>query len=246
MDKIGAIARSVEDCALVFGAIHGADPRDPASVSRPFDWPMRRDAVPRRIGYVKSLFEADYTQSADEGDPLDDEWKALDAATLDTLRRLGFELVPIELPADPPVAPLGAILTAEAAAAFDALTRSGRDGELVRQVENAWPNTFRLGQLIPAVEYIRANRLRTLLMRAMEAALRDVAVYVVPTFGGDNLLLTNLTGHPAVVLPNGFRSDGTPTSITFQGRLHGDAAVLAVAHAYQQATDGLPRRPALG
>ena len=74
----------------------------------------------------------------------------------------------------------------------------------------------------------------------------DVAVYVVPSFGGDNLLLTNLTGHPAVVLPNGFRSDGTPTSITFQGRLHGDDVVLAVAHAYQRATDFHRRRPVLG
>lgn len=248
MDKIGALARCVEDCALVFGAIHGADPRDPTTTTRPFAWPRKRESVPKRIGFVKSLFEFDYTKWADEGEDkkLYEEWKIADAATLDTLRRIGFELVPIDLPSDPPIPPLASILTAEAATAFDELTRSGRDARLVRQVEQAWPNTFRQGQMIPAVEYIRANRIRTLVMRAMEDVLRDVPVYVVPSFGGDNLLLTNLTGHPAVVLPNGFRSDGTPSSVTFQGRLHADDTVLAVAHLYQQATEFHRRRPALG
>ena len=125
------------------------------------------------------------------------------------------------------------VLTAEAACAFDELTRSGRDDELVRQVEQAWPNVFRQGQLIPAVEYLRANRIRTLLMRDMADVLRDVDAYVAPSLGGNNLLLTNLTGHPAVVVPNGFRAgDGTPTSITFTGRPFGERELLSVAHAY--------------
>jgi len=246
MDKIGPIARSVEDCALVFAAVHGADPSDASSVTRPFAWPVRRDLKSIRVGYVKSLFEADYTTWADEDEDKRgyEEWKAFDAATLETLAKIGVRLVPVELPAAPPVRPLATILTAEAATVFDELTRTGRDAAMVRQVADAWPNVFRQGQLIPAVEYLRANRFRTLLMRAMEDALRGVDVYVVPSYGGDNLLATNLTGHPAVVLPNGFRqSDGTPTSITFQGRLHADDLVLAVAHAYQQATGFHLRHP---
>jgi len=138
------------------------------------------------------------------------------------------------------------ILAAEAAAAFDELTRSGRDDLMVRQVADAWPNVFRQGQLIPAVEYLRANRIRTLVMREMEENLAGVDAYLCPSFGGDNLLLTNLTGHPSVVLPNGFRtSDGTPTSITFMGKLYGETDLLALARAYQGATDFHLKRPPL-
>ena len=162
------------------------------------------------------------------------------------LRGLGIKLIPIKLPDAYPIGPLSIILTAEAATSFDELTRSGRDDLLVRQIANAWPNVFRQGQLIPAVEYLRANRIRTLLMREMDRLMSQVEVYVAPTFGGDNLLLTNLTGHPAVVLPHGFRAeDGTPTSVTFTGRLYGETELLALAHAYQQATDFHLRRPVL-
>jgi len=115
----------------------------------------------------------------------------------------------------------------------------------VRQERYAWPNVFRQGQLIPAVEYVRANRIRTILMRKMEELFGKVDAYVTPTFGGDNLLLTNLTGHPQVVMPNGFRSDGTPTSITFTGRLFGETELLALGAAYQRATDYHSRRPPL-
>lgn len=255
MDKIGPIARSVEDCALVFDAIHGADGLDPTAVDRPFGWPARRDPRTLRIGFVKSLFEEDRGASAGQSEGQEEpaqtqealrEWQAFDQRTLDTLRKTGFELVPIELPDDYPVSSLALILSAEASTAFDELTRSGRDALLVRQVKDAWPNVFRQGQLIPAVEYVRANRIRTLVMREMERRLADVDVYLAPSYGGDNLLLTNLTGHPAVVLPNGFRSiDGTPTSITFMGRLYGEEDLLAVAHAYQQATDFHTARPPL-
>ena len=141
---------------------------------------------------------------------------------------------------------LARIAMVELAAAFDDLTRSGKDDQLVRQVRFAWPNVLRTGQLVPAVEYIRANRIRTLVMREMEETLAEIDVYVAPSYGGNNLLLTNLTGHPAVVVPNGFRaSDGTPTSITFMGRLFGESDVLSLAHAYQQATDFHRQRPPL-
>jgi len=138
------------------------------------------------------------------------------------------------------------ILTAEAACAFDALVRDGRVDTMTRQEANAWPTVFRQGEMIPAVEYLRAHRLRTIVMREMAKIMESVDVYVVPSFGGDNELLTNLTGHPAVVVPNGFRTtDGTPTSITFQGGLDDDDLTLAVADAYQQATDFHTKRPPL-
>jgi Asp-tRNA(Asn)/Glu-tRNA(Gln) amidotransferase A subunit family amidase len=246
MDKIGPLARSVEDCALVFAAVAGADGLDDAAVDGPFRWPWGRDLRTIRVGYAAALFEEDRAAAVEgeEEKALAREWQELDLRTLEVLRSLGIEPVPISLPERYPVESLSFILTAEAACAFDELTRSGRDDLLVRQVARAWPNEFRQGQTIPAVEYLRANRIRSLLMREMEERLAGVDVYVAPSYGGDNLLLTNLTGHPAVVLPNGFRAgDGTPTSITFMGRLHGESALLAVAHAYQQATDFHLRRP---
>jgi Asp-tRNA(Asn)/Glu-tRNA(Gln) amidotransferase A subunit family amidase len=241
MDKIGPICRSAEDCALVFSAIHGADGEDPSVADTPFPWPPNVDPRRLRVGYVRSLFE----EPPGDDEEADEEWRALDLATLDVLRDLGIQLVPIELPDDLPVDSLSYVLSAEAAAAFDELTRSGRDDELVRQVEQAWPNVFRQARTIPAVEYIQANRVRTLLMRRWEEMMSGLDAYVVPSFGGNNLLATNLTGHPAVVLPNGFRSDGTPTSITFQGRLYGESALLALARTYQSATDHHLQHPDL-
>jgi Asp-tRNA(Asn)/Glu-tRNA(Gln) amidotransferase A subunit family amidase len=212
----------VEDCAIVLDAIAGPDGFDIAVVDAPFTYSAKTKLADLRIGYVKTLFEEDHAN------------KQNDLATLETLRALGATLVPIELPAIPS-APLACILTAEAAAAFDDLTRENRDDLMVRQIKNAWPNTLRAARFIPAVEYIQANRARTLLMREME--MLPVDVYVTPAFGGDNLLFTNLTGHPCVVLPNGFDEEGSPTSITFMGRLFAEGDVLAVAKAYQDATD---------
>ncbi|UCF67455.1 MAG: amidase [Acidobacteriota bacterium] len=254
MDKLGPIARSVEDCALVFDAIHGADGLDPTASDRPFHWPARKDVRALRVGFVKSLFEEDRganaqaAEGAEQSESADAlrEWQRFDNETLYVLERLGIELVPIELPDRYPVDALSFILTAEASTAFDELTRSSDDDLLLRQVENAWPNVFRQGQLIPAVEYIRANRIRTLVIEELERTIEGLDAYVAPSFGGSNLLMTNLTGHPAVVLPNGFRSvDGTPTSITFTGRLNGESELLALAHAYQQATDFHLQRPEL-
>jgi len=248
MDKLGPIARSVEDCALVFGAIHGADGLDPSAVERPFSWPLGRDVRSLRVGYLVDLFEEDRGKNAEkeEDKARAREWQEFDLRTLEVLRKLGVNLVPIKLSDRIPVGALALILTAEAATAFDELVRTRKTDQLVRQVEQAWPNVFRQGELIPAVEYIRANRIRTLAMRELEDALGDVDAYVTPSFGGDHLLLTNLTGHPAVVLPNGFRSsDATPTSITFMGRLYRETELLALAHAYQQATDFHLKRPPL-
>lgn len=248
MDKIGTIARSVEDCALVLGAIHGSDGHDPTAVDRPFDWPVRRDLKSLKIGFVESAFDLDRAERAenDQDKAAAREWMEHDRRTLQTLRDLGFNLTPIKLPDTYPVSSLLLILGAEAAASFDEITRSGKDDTMVRQTADAWPNVFRQGQLVPAVEYLRANRIRTLVMREMEELMSQVDLYLSPSWTGGNLGLTNLTGHPGVVLPNGFRSkDGTPTSITFTGKLFGEAELLAVARAYQQATDFHLKRPPL-
>jgi Asp-tRNA(Asn)/Glu-tRNA(Gln) amidotransferase A subunit family amidase len=219
MDKLGPMCRCVEDCALVLAAIHGFDGLDPSAVDRPFSWPPQRDLRSLKVGYIEK----------DEGDK--------DREELRVLRDLGVRLVPIKLPSEYPLAGLNLILDTEAATVFDELTRKG-----ITEGLNAWPNIFRLAEFVPAVEYLRANRIRTLLMRAMEDVMAKVDLYV----GGNDLLLTNLTGHPTVVLPNGLRKSGDvelPTALTFTGRLYGETDLLAVAHAYQQATGHHLKRP---
>jgi Asp-tRNA(Asn)/Glu-tRNA(Gln) amidotransferase A subunit family amidase len=221
MDKVGPIARSVEDCALVFGAVHGADGLDPAAVDRPFSWPGRRELRSLRVGYLET-----------GTDPKERE-------ELRVLRDLGLKPVPVKLPEKYPLAPLRHILEAEAATAFDELTRQGVTAGL-----NTWPSIFREAMFLSAVDYIRANRVRTLVMREMESVMEGLDAYV--SGSGRDLLLTNLTGHPSVVLPNGFRKQGSvehPTAITFTGKLYGETDLLAVARAYQQATGHHLRRP---
>ena len=232
MDKLGPLARSVEDCALVFNAIHGADGRDPTARTLPFNWDSERPLSDLRVGYFRRGFESDGATEHDE-------------AALETLRSLGVEPVPIDLPSDYPLEALRIILRAEAAAAFDELTVSGRDDLLVRQTSGSWPTSFRVAQMIPAVEYVQANRVRTMLMGALEAALEGIDVFITPTRAPDHLLMTNLTGHPAVVVPSGFNDDGTPVSTVFIGQLWADAETLRVAKAWQDATDFHTRRPPL-
>jgi Asp-tRNA(Asn)/Glu-tRNA(Gln) amidotransferase A subunit family amidase len=219
MDKLGPIARSVEDCALVFGAVHGFDGLDASAVDRPFAWPPRRDLKDLKVGYVEGRTDAK------------------DRPELKVLREIGVQLVPIKLPDKYPVAPLRTILGTEASAAFDDLTRQG-----VSEGIGVWPRTFRNGEFVPAVEYLRANRVRSLVMQEMRAVMETVDLYV----GGNDLLLANLTGHPTAVLPNGFTKlvgIDVPTSITFTGRLYGETELLAVAKAYQDATGHHLRRP---
>jgi Asp-tRNA(Asn)/Glu-tRNA(Gln) amidotransferase A subunit family amidase len=231
MDKIGPMCRTAEDCALVYEAIRGSDGRDLTVRDAPFNWNAGGNPRALRVGYYQSAFEADHNT------------KSFDDAALEVLRRAGFDLIPFETPSQYPLAPLrSAILTAEAAAAFDELTRSNRDDLMER---SSWPNTFRTARLVPAVAYINANRVRTLVMQAMHEAMQDVDVVVTPSYGGNILLLTNLTGHPTVVLPNGFNDEGSPVSLSFVGRLYGEADTLLVAKAYQDATDFHLRYPPL-
>ncbi len=228
MDKIGPIARTVEDCALVFDAIYGPDGKDLTVTDYPFNWPPDRALGDLRVGYVPEAFEVGEDRDA-----------------FAALSSLGLKLVPIALPDFPDMVfdAVVTVLEMEAAAAFDDLTRSNRDDLLTRQVKDAWPNVFRAARLMPAVEYIQANRVRTLMMRSMAALMDEIDVYVLPSFRGHSLLLTNLTGHPAVVVPNGVNESNEPSSLTFTGRLYGEAAALAVAKAYQDATGFHHRHP---
>lgn len=233
MDKIGPIARTVEDCALVFNAIYGPDGNDPTVMAAPFRYAPLASLKGMRVGYVKKAFESNYPNRAN------------DSLTLQTLRKLGADLVPFDLPTGVPTNKISFILGVEAAASFDELTRSGRDDQMVRQIKNAWPNEFRSSRFVPAVEYIQANRARTKLINEMNATLKttNIDVYISPTYAGGNLTLTNLTGHPCVVLPNGFTKQNTPSSITFMGQLFDEGKVLAVAKAFQDATDWHKKHP---
>ncbi len=227
MDKLGPMCRTLDDTALVLDAIAGADGRDPTARDVPFTVPRGIAVAGLRVGVPRGAFD---------GQP--------QARVLDELRALGVELIDIDVP-DPQSRSLNLMLHAEAAAAFDEITRDGRDDELTRQDPNAWPNLFRAARLIPAVEYIRAARLRTQVMRATSAALAGVDVVVHPPYRPDAfLMLTNHTGHPTVVAPCGFREDGTPYSICFTGQLFDEGRLIAVAGAWQRSTNYHERHPA--
>ncbi|MDX2072241.1 MAG: amidase [Haliscomenobacter sp.] len=229
MDKIGPICRSVEDCAIVFNAIQGPDPQDVSLIPAAFHYDASADPRQLKIGYLKKDFDRRYA------------FHDQDSVALEKLKAMGFKLVPIELPESPD---LSVILSAEAAAAFDELTLSGRDDLMRRQIKNAWPNSFRESRFIPAVEYIKANRLRTKLMQDMQKVFEQVDVYVHPSWGSRSLNITNHTGHPCVVIPNGFRN-GRPTSLSFTGRLFEEGKILNLAKVYQEATTHHKQHPVL-
>lgn len=232
MDKIGPICRNAEDLAIVFNAIFGPDGEDPTLYDVPFNYNNKVDLSKLKIGYLKNDFEGDYP------------FHTNDSLALSAFHELGAELIPIELP-DVPVNALSFILSAEAGAAFDELTRSNQDDLMVRQIRNAWPNVFRAARFIPAVEYINANRIRTILIDEVEKLFHNVDLYISPSFMGNNLLLTNLSGHPCVVLPNGFSNEGTPTSFTIIGKLFDEGTIIAVAKAFQDATEFHKKHPSL-
>jgi Asp-tRNA(Asn)/Glu-tRNA(Gln) amidotransferase A subunit family amidase len=242
LDKIGPMCRSVEDCALVLDAIHGPDDQDLSVVEVPFNWDANLDIRKLRVGYLKAAFSNTH-QSA--------KVDANDQAALEKIRGLGINLVEVALPAEPALAisPLiGAIIYGEGNAALKDPVETHPD-QLVRQDRVAGQNSLRL---LPAAEYLNANRVRTLLMQQMAEIMSKVDVYVVPFDYADytpnpvatmNTSLTNLTGHPCVVVPHGFNEKGNPTSLTFIGKLFGEAEMLALARAYQQATDWHLKHP---
>jgi len=259
MDKIGPMCRSVEDCALVFNAIYGPDGRDDTVVDAPFDWNPDVPLSKLRIGYVKAEFEA---QPAAEGRggggrgeaagrgrggltpeqaraQNEARLKALNDA-LEVYRKAGASLQPIEVPAADLANTIGFILSVEAAAAFDDLTR-GKDGH--DPSLNTWPNTFRTHRYVPAVEYIRAQRARTLVIREMDKLMSQYDVFLSST-NSRSLGLTNLTGHPAIAFRAGFYED-TPIELMITGRLYDEATLLRVALAHEQGTTWHTKTPAL-
>ena len=230
LDKLGPICRSAEDCALVFAAIHGLDPDDRTTRDLPFVWPVGDSLEGLRVGFAEKLFQEQENEAAKEND----------ARSLEAFRSLGVDLVPVELPQRPLAPEL--ILYTEAAAAFDEFTRNNQDDLLREQEENNWPNMFRQARLVPAVEYIQANRLRSLLMEDMARLMSGIDAYLAPSFSY-NVRLTNLTGLPCLALPNGFDPEGRPTSISLTGRLFDESRILALGQAYQEVTDYHSRRP---
>jgi Asp-tRNA(Asn)/Glu-tRNA(Gln) amidotransferase A subunit family amidase len=278
MDKLGPIARSAEDCALVLNVIHGPDGQDASVYPARFNWELDApiiDLKSLRVGYLKhdfnepEPFKAERppaSETAEEkkrrekqeleqrsGRARREYDRRYDVAALENLRKMGYELIPVELPKLPYGAMVG-LLGAEAAAAFDDLTLSGRDRLLTEQGVEDWPNSFRTARFYPAVEYIQANRARTLACRQVSALFEKVDI-IVASSSGMQLLATNLTGNPAAIVPNGLRGDdaprppkidtgdeddiggpGTPVSITFLAGLYDDARLAAFAQAYQKAS----------
>ncbi|MEO0731458.1 MAG: amidase [Bacteroidota bacterium] len=220
MDKIGPITRSATDAGIVLSAIAHYDPRDAHAIEAGYRFDFPSDPPKLRVGYLKSAFALDYG------------FHVQDSVALVSLQSLGYELVPIELPEAPAIRFL---LSVEAAAAFESLTRSGQDDELTRQIRNAWPNVFRSAHFVPAVAYVQANRHRRVLMEQMDAIFQEVDVYVNPSWRSASLFITNLTGHPSLTVPNGMK-DETPTSITFTGKLFGEQDLVELGAAFQAAT----------
>jgi Asp-tRNA(Asn)/Glu-tRNA(Gln) amidotransferase A subunit family amidase len=275
MDKLGPIARNAGDCALILNAICGPDGKDPSVAAVSFHWDNTLDWRSLRIGYFKSEFDPlpplklhepapeetaaqkaerekrNAEQTASHARRVYDQ--RYDLAALDKLRSMGVTLMPVDLP-KLPYGAMAPLLTAEAAAAFDDLTRSGRDSQLSAQGPEDWPNLFRVSRFYPAVEYIQANRARTLAVEQVSALFKQVDIIVTPTPGAQ-LVATNLTGHPALIVPNGLRGSdaprppkiddgdnddiggpGTPVSLTFLAGHYQDARLAAFGMAYQQAT----------
>jgi Asp-tRNA(Asn)/Glu-tRNA(Gln) amidotransferase A subunit family amidase len=286
MDKLGPICRAVEDCAAVMQVIYGPDGRDLSTRDAAFNWNADLDWKALRVGYLAGAFDGPAIPDTPGKSPAKPQTAAArkaaakdhaaeqayesrarydnryDKAALSRLRSMGFDLKPLELP-HLPYGAMSPLLTAEAAAAFDDLTMTGRDKLLTAQGPEDWPNDFRVARFYPAVEYIQANRARSLAIAQISDLFQQVDVIVAPT-GGNQLVATNLTGHPAVIVPNGLRGPdapkppstdtgdddniggpGTPVSITFLGGHYQDAKLLALARAYQQAAGFFDLHPKL-
>ncbi|MEP6707299.1 MAG: amidase [Pyrinomonadaceae bacterium] len=235
MDKIGPICRGVEDCAAALDAIYGPDDRDLTVGAAPFNWLPDTPLDQLRIGYLKTEFDgAGFQPTNNQQRQQMEQRRAMYTEALEALKKAGANLQPIELPKFS-TASLRIILVAEAATAFDDLTRSGGVNQLSGQDPGDWPNTFRSSRFITAVEYLRAQRARTLLMREMDKLMSNWDVFVSPAPGSASLLVTNLTGHPAVCVPCGFINK-IPQAIMFTGRLYDEGAPLRVALAFERAT----------
>ncbi len=235
LDKVGPICRSAEDAAIVFSAIHGTDGKDQSAVNMPFNYKTQTGLRGKKIAYAKNYFDKITDTSRNE-------WKVLDQ-----YRKLGVDLIPVNFP-DSGVYTfniMDVVISAECAAAFDEFTRMGIDDQMTRQGKNDWPNSFRVSRLMPAVEYVNANRHRYLLMQKVNELMQKYDAVICPNFGGNQSAITNLTGHPVIVFPTGFNKTKTPTSITLVGKLYDEATIISIAKAYQQSTNWNKLHPAM-
>ncbi len=206
----------------------GPDGIDTSVIDRPFHWEPARPLSSLRVGILAKAF-----------DRFKEKDKAVYEAALNSLARLGVKMTPVEWD-DRPASDLIVALSAEAAAAFDDITRDGRVNELKDQTASAWPNQFRAARLIPAVEYIRAQRARTLMIEKLNATFEPYDVVVAPPYG--MLTTANFTGHPQVIVRCGF-VEGMPRGLSFLSKLFEEGAALRLALAFEQATDHHLRRP---
>lgn len=225
MDKVGPMARSAEDCAIVYSIIKGSDRKDLTTTNYPFGLNLEKDFRTLTVGYLKEDIERDTTKHCDN----------LQLA-IAKFRSMGVELKEIQLPKDLPFNSFDIILRSEAGAFFDELVRSGGVDEMVEQDQKSRANSLRQSRFIPAVEYIQANRQRQLLMQKMNTLLQDFDVIISPTFGNRQLVITNLTGHPVISIPTGLDYEKHPTSITLVGNLYDEASILLLAKAFQDQT----------
>lgn len=228
MDKIGPISRSALDNGIVLSVINGKDAKDRSTIAASFNYDATKPVDKLKVGYFEDLFE-----KANENDK----------EVLNVVRGMGIKLHPLKLTTSVEPGAMRIMLMAEGAAAFDELTRMDQDDLLVAQHKNAWPNLFRAARFVPAVEYIQASRLRSILIEEMHELFKEYDVIITPSFAGPQLLVTNLTGHPALFMPNGFTSQGSPTSITFLANLFEEEKLIMLGRAYQEATEWDERRP---
>ena len=225
LDKVGPICRSAEDAAIVFNYLHGTDGKDRCAVQMPFNYTGKTDFSKMKIAYAKYYF--------DRGDTMGNELNVLDV-----YRKLGAQLIPVDFP-DSTIYNfdiMGIIIGAECAAQFDEFTRSNMADQMTRQGKGDWPNQFRTARFIPAVEYINAYRYRYLLMQKVNEVVGKFDAFICPTWGGNQVAITNLTGHPAICFPTGFNKNKLPTSITLVGKLYAEATLLGIVKAFQDAT----------
>ena len=234
MDKVGPICRSAADCAVVFDVIQGNDENDQTAKDAPFFVDWERPIETLRLGFLEDVFNKDTTEAGENG-----------RAALKQFRNMGADLIPVKLPEAFPFRTFDIILRAEAGAFFDELVLSGEVDRMVQQNKRSRANSLRQSRFIPAVEYLQANRHRRNLIEEMHSLIKDFDVIIAPQRGGNQTLITNLTGHPAMAVPAGFDEKDRPTSIILIGNLYDEASILEVANLFQQQTPFDNARPPL-
>lgn len=226
MDKIGPMARSAEDCAIVYSVITGKDAKDGTTSNYPDGFEPQKNFKSLRVAYLKKDIEKDTSLS-----------KANLDSAIETFKKMGLTLTEVELPTDIPYKSFDVILRAEAGAFFDDMVRSGDVDKMVEQDQSSRANSLRQARFIPAVEYLQANRHRQVLIEKMEKIMKEYDVLISPTFGNKQLVITNLTGHPVISIPTGLDKEKHPTSITLVGNLYDEASILLLAKAFQDNTE---------